>query len=58
MFPSQNFQFEAHGLIIEDRGFLDVYPYANWNGKVCPTALFTLSRMPHLPIMSEHPNAS
>lgn len=29
-------QFEAHGLIIEERGFLDVYPYANWSGKVCP----------------------
>lgn len=49
-------QFEAHGLIIEERGFLDVYPYANWSGKVCPILLFARSSTSCLPILYERPD--
>jgi DNA topoisomerase-3 len=32
--------FHAHGLIVKERNYLDVYPYENWTGNILPT--FTL----------------
>lgn len=32
--------FHAHGVVVEARNYLDVYPYENWTGNILP--LFTL----------------